>query len=430
MYSKLDMEDKRKISTKIILIKWRGGSDQPEEQYLTFRSENELKDHTKSVSAFLEEDQPLEEKMIVLPNKGFKLFFSRIIHRYYGSEMVFRIYHDDFEKYPSWGWNETSLLIKVDPATVVSIFESTNLIEGKLDDTYTIDTFRHPWYQSSTCVVSDRTPQLDTWKDNYSEYFEGKRTSSLVPGNIYVNRWGDLFLALKNNIYSQVLPRNSYRFLRYYGISVYPTPQKSTLMIQLKDRALIDEKTRVDTLEKLEELFSEQPESGSFMKLRAKRQPWGKFVKIYEVPGLKDLLDSIPYDIVLTEFLKSFERIFPGARPDEQFFHFLRMSEDKTMKTLLDKTLANEFRSLFETICTKRVSDGPGWKETERYGYVFNPSKPLSDVEIEEMIEFLPRKTLGPSIGLTSDELIARGIYQDKTELIKFLDKARGYHGK
>ena len=428
----------RKISRKIILLAnfSHGEKFTAVKAYSSYRMKDakaELEFFKRTAPKLTEEkkDIKIEDGLIMIPNGNFKLYFKDIHSKYYGSQFKFRIYSKEFEKYPGWGWNEREFIIAVDHPTMANILMNKNIIDGAISGEFSIDTHSSGWFLNSTSIVFGDTPELSDWMNNYDEFFESKTTHTLDPGSIYIDRHGEIYLCLATDIYSKVFGNvfNSYQFCRHWGSSNVSTDslEKSTILFRVDDRDIL--KQKITNFEDFWDLvfikYSEYlSKYSSPTSIRIRKATSGKFAKIGELSGYKEIYGMTNWNIMKEEIISHIEKIIPGSGHNGVFDQIpLVLTFNENKYSALSPYLAKIYRDYIEYYIKDKIKN-PGWRDKDRFPELYTPTKELLDNEVEIYIRQTSQRSYTiPDIA----QLYTLGVFADIEDARNFLNNIRGW---
>ena len=351
-----------------------------------------------------------ETHLIEVDNFGFRVKFEDFRAKYYGASVTLILDHPEFVNYPFLSGH--SLQIRTDTLGFSNILKTSTLDSGlSLDTTFSFDLYTNALFQGHYRLVPDKSSFIPECISNYKEFWEGSKVSSMCPGSVYIDRWGDIYLALTDKVYSSVIG-NGYsgghgNYTLYYSYNVlhYDEKKPATVMAYLGNEKEIlgylpdIARDNTEFQKFLESLFLRNHNKFSNFQmgtdfLRIKGYSNGHFVKILDIPNYGSLYKSLGSWSGLKEILFSLsKRYSPQQSQDsishyENFFYVTQEKEPKDLSSILSK----KEKSIYRDYILKTILDwksGSSTYELETYPRFYTPEKDDKQFTYSEICDFI-----------------------------------------
>lgn len=353
-----------------------------------------------------------EGHLIEVSNSGFTVSFHEFISKYYGAKVKLELDHPEFKKYLFLEGH--SLYINTDTYGFSEIIKNSSLDFGQgCGRTFSFDLYTNAWFQECYRLVPDNSPFIPERISNYREFWESPKISSMKPGSVYLDRWGDIYLSLTDKVYSNTIGAGysggvgNYSLYYSYGILHNPDEKRpATVLAYLgnsKDilEYLFEIGKDCSSLQKFfEDLFQRTENHLSKFSmgtdfLRIKGYSNGHFVKLMDIPGYESLYRSISGWKGLKEILFNLsDRYSPNYDHGdsishlENYFHVTSEKEVKDMKKILSSNEKLIYRKyILNTI--KSWKTNSTLSDLEKYPRFYTPEKDDKKLTLSEINEFL-----------------------------------------
>ena len=393
--------------------------------------------------------------LIEVNNSGFSVKFEDFRNRYYGASVNLILDHPEFKEYPFLSGH--SLQISTDTCGFTEILRNSTLDSGlSSNKTFSFDLYTNAWYQNHYRLVPDKSPFISERILNYKEFWDSPKTSSMRPGSVYIDRWGDIYLALTDKVYSSVIG-NGYsggngNYTLYYSYNVlhYDEKKPATVMAYLGNSKNILEylpgiAQDSTTFQKFfENLFLRDYNDFSVFQmgvdfLRIKGYSNGHFVKLLDIPNYESLYKSLGSWYGLKEMLFSLSKRYSsvGQRSQDSISHyenFFYVTQEKEPKDLCS-ILSKEEKSIYRDYILKTIlewKNGPSTYDLENYPRFYTPEKDDKKFTYSEICDFMiwrvRRSYLKVGIRdywIDVNTFLSLGIFKNENDLINEFEKIR-----
>lgn len=393
--------------------------------------------------------------LIEVSNSGFTVSFHEFSCRYYGAKVKLELDHPEFKKYPYLEGH--SLFISTDTHGFSEIINNSSLEFGHgCGRTFSFDLYTNAWFKDCYRLVPDNSPFIPERISNYREFWESPKVSSMKLGSVYLDRWGDIYLALTDKVYSNVVGTGysggcgHYSLYYSWGTLHNPDEKRSaTVLAYLGNSKDILEylpgigkdcsslkKFFEDLFWRTENHFSEFSIGTDF--LRIKGYSNGHFVKLMEIPGYESLYKSISGWKGLKEILFNLsDRYSPDHDHDDSVSHlenYFHVTPEKEVKDP-EKILSSNEKSIYRKYVLNIIKS---WKinstisDSEKYPRFYTPEKDderFTLIEINEFLNWRIRrsylKTGVRDYWSSATTFLNLGLFKDENDLIDEFEKIR-----
>lgn len=394
-----------------------------------------------------------ETHLIELSNSGFTVSFHGFSCKYYGARVDLELDHPEFEKYSFLEGH--SLLISTDTHGFSEIITNSSLEFGRgAGKTFSFDLYTNAWIQGSYRLVPDNSSFIPERTANYREFWDSPKVSSMKPGSVYLNRWGDIYLALTDKVYSSTIGsgysggNGSYSLHFSWGSLHYNDEKRpATVLAYLGDSKDILEylpeigKDCLSLQKFLEDLFQRSENhlcrflmGPSFLRLKGYSN--GHFVKLMDIPGYESLYKSISGWKGLKEILFNISDRFDYDHYDsipqlEHYFYVTSKKDDED----LGKILSNNEKSIYRKYVLSTIKSwktGPSESDLKNYPEFYTPEEKSEKFTLSKINEFLNwrAKRSYLKVGVrnywySADTFLNLGLFKDENDFINEFEKIR-----
>ena len=393
--------------------------------------------------------QHKETHLIEVSNSNFRLKFLEFRTKYYGSLVRLELDHPEFKDYPPLNEGEHSLVVSTDTYGFSEIIMKSGLDHGfSYEKTFSFDLYTNAWYQECYRLVPDNSSFIPEQVSNYREFWESPKVSTMQPGSVYLDRWGDIYLALTDKVYSNTIGSGYSggvgNYTLYSGRTLYYPSEKrpSTIMAYLgNSKDILEHLSGIGSdysslLKFFEDLFQRRINHLSKFSLgtdflRIKGYSCGHFVKLLEIPGYESLYKSILSWKGIREIIfgLSDRYTYNQNDDDDSIFHlekYFHVTSEKTVEKL-DSILSDNEKLIYRKYILNTIKD---WKlkyssyEYENYSKFYSPQKGDKSFTFKEINDFLAWKA--PRTYLLSlknfwnsaTNFINLGLFKDENDFI------------
>lgn len=395
-----------------------------------------------------------ETHLIEVNNSGFTASFCSFSSKYYGAQVDLELDHPEFRKYSFLEGH--SLLISTDTAGFSEIITNSSLEFGRGSGRiFSIDLYTNAWFQGCYRLVPDNSSFIPERIANYREFWESPKVSSMKPGSVYLNQWGDIYLALTDKVYSNTVGsgypggNGSYSLFYSWGSTLnYQNEKRSATVLAYlgNSKDILDylpeigkdclslQKFFEDLFQRSENHLSKFSIGANFLRLKGYSN--GHFVKLLDIPGYESLYKSISGWKGLKEILFNISNRFDYDHNEsvphlEHYFYITSKKDDED----LGKILSNNEKSIYRNYVLSTIKS---WKiksseyELKSYPRFYTPTKDDKKFTLDEINEFLSWRTRRSylKVGIrdyweSSDTFLKLGLFKDENDLINEFEKIR-----
>ena len=398
-----------------------------------------------------------EVHLIEVSNFGFTVTFQEFQVKYYGAIVKLKLDHPEFKKYSFLEGH--SLIIYTDTVGFSEIIKNSDLDFGvSLGKTFSFDLYTNAWFNGCYRLIPDTSSIIPKGISNYCEFWESPKTSSMKAGCVYLDRWGDIYLALTDKVYSSTIGAgygggqgNYSLYYSSWSVLHYQPDEKkpATVMVYLgNSKKILEYLPKIgkdcSSLQKFfEDLF--QREYNHFSKfsmgidfLRIKGYSNGHFVKLMEIPGYKLLYNSISGWKGIKEILFNFSAKYS---PDsdcgdsishlEDYFYVTSEKDVEDVKNILSKNEKLIYRKyILDTI--KYWKNRSTISDLEKYPDFYAPKKDDEKFTMNNINEFLAWKVARSYLRTSvrnywrvPSTFLNLGVFIDENDFIDEFEKIR-----
>ena len=397
---------------------------------------------------------PSEPIKLILENKGFGVKYHRHTNKYYGATISLVINHPEFDKYPEL--SRKNVIISIDLYNFETLIKSGYFDFGNYSGkTFSFDLYSSTFYSDCYRIVPDSSSDIADRVSNYIRFWCAEKTSRLQPGNVYLDRWGDLYLALTDKVWSDKIGSGwsggfgNYSFYRNWSTLKYSEKRPGTIMIYLgSDDKVFREvygiaKDTSSFIAFIKTLYLRNShEAPDWLRtttrigknfLRIKGYHNGKFVKQLEIPGYTELYKSLgEWEGLRKAIFETGENLGidflddDGVADLEQYF---LVSTDKTKVIEISDSEKKIYREYILKMLTYWICSSASTYDIEKYPEIYK-KKEVLDKDI--INDFINRKSCRESCVRTAfnnwwtiENFTKIGLFTDENEFIQEFTKKR-----
>lgn len=398
-----------------------------------------------------------ETHLIEVSNSNFRVKFWDFQTKYYGASVRLELDHPEFKDYPPLNEGEHSLVVSTDTFGFSEIIMKSGLDHGfSYDKTFSFDLYTNSWYHECYRLVPDNSSFIPERVSNYREFWESPKVSSMKLGSVYLDRWGDIYLALTDKVYSRIIGTgysgDCGHYSPYYSWGTVHNPDEkrpATVLAYLGDSKDILEylpeigkdcsslkKFFEDLFQRTENHLSEFSIGTDF--LRIKGYSNGHFVKLMEIPGYESLYKSMSGWKGLKEILFNLSDRYSldNCQNDciSHLEYYFYVTSEKEVRDH-GKILSSNEKSIYRKYILNIIKS---WKtnstilESEKYPRFYTPKKydeKFTLIEINDFLNWKVRKSFFKAgvrdYWCSAETFINLGVFKDGNDFINEFEKIR-----